>query len=447
MKTQHAVAPTISARPQWLTLLPFLLGIFMGALDHGIVGPALSSIFTAFQIEASWGVWSLTIYTLLFAVSIPILGKISDRVGRKQTFTFGITVFAIGSLLAALAPNFLVFLLGRAVQAIGAGGIFPITAAHIAASYPPDKRGKIMGLIGVAFGLGSILGPMVGGLMVAKVDWQWIFLMNLPISALILFLMTGFTAEQETVKKPIDGAGIIVLSLMIVAIMLGISSGEIVIIMAGVILLPILISIEKKHPDPVVNLKYFTQRNTIVILVSSLISGFVMATASHFVPLYAESMLGLAKGNAGLSVTPLAIASTVASLAGGMMTDKFGAKRTLQAGFILSLTGAVLLTSVSGSFVTFIISLIVIGFGVGIIVGAPLNMLIIQAVGMKEMGAAVGYISLLRSIGSTLGPATAGKMIDSFASGFTYVYLSSAAASAIAIVLLVVVQKQKQAEA
>lgn len=92
-----------------LMLFTFLLGIFMGALDHGIVGPALSSIFSAYQVSESWGVWSFTIYTLTFAVSIPVLGKLSDRLGRKQTFILGISLFAIGSLIAAFAPDFTAF--------------------------------------------------------------------------------------------------------------------------------------------------------------------------------------------------------------------------------------------------------------------------------------------------------------------------------------------------
>ncbi|GFN31465.1 MFS transporter [Paenibacillus xylaniclasticus] len=125
----------------------FLLGIFMGALDHGIVGPALSSILEAFGVNAQWGVWSFTVYTLLFAVSIPVLGKLSARFGRKQTFQLGIRLFALGSLIAALAPSFPIFLLGRAVQAIGTGGIFPIIGAQIAMTYPPERRGRMMGLI------------------------------------------------------------------------------------------------------------------------------------------------------------------------------------------------------------------------------------------------------------------------------------------------------------
>jgi MFS family permease len=122
-----------------------------------------------------------------------------------------------------VAPNFIVFLLGRAVQAIGTGGISPITAAQIAMSYPPDKRGKAMGLIGVFFGIGTILGPVLGGVIIAFMPWQWIFLINVPISLIILAMISRFRSEQQSVRKQIDAAGIVLLTLLLLSLMLGIT--------------------------------------------------------------------------------------------------------------------------------------------------------------------------------------------------------------------------------
>ncbi len=418
-------------------MITFLSGIFMGALDHGIVGPALSSIFAAYQVDASWGVWSFTIYTLAFAVSIPILGKLSDRFGRKTTFGFGIILFALGSLVAAFAPTFMAFLLGRAIQAIGAGGIFPITAAQIAATTPPENRGKAMGLIGVAFGIGSIVGPTIGGLIVAHADWKWIFLINLPISALILFMLTGVKQTQEKVKKPIDLKGILVLSVIIMTSMYGISSSQLLFVLVGAALIPVLVMIERKQADPVMNTRYFTKRHTLILLMASAVSGFVMATSANFLPLFGETMLGLAKGSAGYLVAPFAISSMIASLVGGILVDKMGAKRVLQFGFLISLLGAVSLALWVNSLAVFLVVTVVMGFGVGVIIGAPLNVLILQAVDPKETGAAVGILSLFRSLGSTMGPTVAGKLLVlSSVTGFTYLFVVSAIMSVVSIVML-----------
>ncbi|MWC29580.1 MFS transporter [Paenibacillus sp. MMS18-CY102] len=414
----------------------FLLGIFMGALDHGIVGPALSSILASFEVGTSWGVWSFTIYTLLFAVSIPVMGKLSDRFGRKGTFMSGIILFGIGSIIAAFAPNFGLFLLGRAVQAIGSGGIFPITAAQIAATYPPEKRGKALGWIGVSFGIGTIMGPLIGGLIISFADWQWIFLMNVPIALAILLSISRYRSEQQTAKKAIDGFGIAVLSLLIASLMLATTEKSIWLAVVAVVLLPILIMVERKQADPVLKLSYFSRGSTLLLLIASLTSGFVMASAINMLPYYAETLLDIPKGNSGLTVMPMAVASMAASLLAGYLSDRMGPKRVLLLGFIITLAGAAALATGTESLPLFELTILAMGFGVGIVIGAPLNVMILQAVGMQEMGAAVGYLSLLRSVGSTLGPTLAGQLILSNDNGFAYLYVTSAAASILSIVLI-----------
>ncbi len=426
-------------------LVTFLSGIFMGALDHGIVGPALSSIFSAYQVDPSWGVWSFTIYTLTFAVSIPILGKLSDRFGRKTMFAFGIILFALGSLVAAFAPSFSVFLIGRAIQAIGAGGIFPITAAQIAATTPIEKRGKAMGLIGVSFGVGSILGPTIGGLIISYADWQWIFLINIPISILILLMLSAVKQTQENVIKPIDIKGIVLLSVIILSVMYGISSSQWMYVLLGAVFVPLLVRVERKQADPIMNVLYFTKSHTLTLLIASAVSGFVMATSANFLPLFGENVMGLVKGKAGYLVAPFAISSMLASLVGGILVDKIGAKKVLQLGFIISVLGGLSLALWVNTLVLFVAVTIVMGFGVGIIIGAPLNVLILQAVDPKETGAAIGYLSLFRSLGSTMGPTIAGKLLAlSSVTGFTYLFMISAFVSVVSILMLVVVVKTKR---
>lgn len=429
-----------------LMVLTFLLGIFMGALDHGIVGPALSSIFQTFEVSPSWGGWSLTLYTLAFAVSIPVLGKLSDRFGRKPTFMFGIFVFAAGSLLCAVAPSFPVFLLGRALQGIGTGGIFPITAAQIAVSFPPEQRGAKLGLIGAVFGTGSILGPVVGGAIIKYLDWQWVFLINLPISAVILIMAGRLRLEQQVQKKPIDYSGIAVLSIAIVSLMYGITSGQWWAAAAGLAAVPVLVLVEKRQADPVVNLAYFKRSRTLTLLAVTMISGTVMSV-SFFLPVFAESVLGLAKGNSGFTVTPYAVASALASFFGGVMADRLGARKVMLLGFGVAAAGALALGTAVDGFAVFYSATLVMGFGVGIIIGAPINVLMLQAVELKEAGSAVGYLSLFRSIGSSLGPVIAGKIIAVSSDGFPYVFGMSVFLSVASMVLIAAVIPPKRAAA
>ncbi|MGX6443152.1 MFS transporter [Neobacillus sp. K501] len=437
MSTQTITVQMKKEVPKGMVLFTFLLGIFMGALDNGIVGPALSSIMGHYDLSQSWAVWSFTIYTLFFAVSIPIMGKLSDRFGRKTIYTIGIILFGIGSLIAAVAPTFIFFLIGRAIQAIGTGGIFPITAAQIAATYPPENRGKFLGYIGVIFGLGTILGPVLGAAIISFFPWQWIFFINIPITIAILLLLTQFKQTQELVKKPIDSKGIIFLTATILALMLGITVENVYLIALGILLFIVMIPIEKKAIDPVMNMKYISKKNTLVIFILSLISGFIMATTINLLPLFSEITLGLTKGQSGMGITPLAMASMIASLVGGALVDKIGAKKVLMLGFVLSLIGALSLAFFVTTVSMLLMTIIFMGFGIGIIIGAPLNIMIMQHVELKDTGSAVGYLSLFRSLGSTIGPTIAGIILAGLNNHFTLVFTLTLLLAAISFVLII----------
>jgi len=191
-------------------------------------------------------------------------------------------------------------------------------------------------------------------------------------------------------------------------------------------------------------LTYFTKASTLTLLLASAVSGFVMASATHLLPYFAETVLGLQKGAAGLSVTPLAISSVLASLVGGYMVDKAGAKRVLIYGLVLTLTGGIALAMGLESLTLFYPLIAIMGFGIGIIIGAPLNVLILQAVDPAETGLAVGYISLFRSLGSTLGPTVAGLFLTSFSNGFQPLFAVSALVSGATIVMLVLSRRRSR---
>ncbi|MFS1516597.1 MFS transporter [Bacillus sp. SCS-151] len=432
--------PIVSKNERKIAMTLFLIGIFMGALDHGIVGPALSSIVFTYNIDTSWGVWSFTIYTLLFAVSIPLMGKFSDRFGRKLIFIVGIGLFGIGSLFAALAPNFVLFLIGRSIQAIGTGGIFPITAAFIAVSYPEETRAKAMGMIGLIFGFGSILGPMVGGYIIQNFDWQWIFLINVPIAILVVVLMSFVKIQQQIIKNPIDYKGIMLLTAIILSIMLGITTVNIYVLIIGVILIPIMIFVEKAAPDPIIKIHFFKQKNTLIILFYSAVSGVIMASTINLLPIFIETEMMISKASAALGVAPLAITSMIASVVGGQMVTKIGAKKVLFIGFLLTTIGTLLLINPINYSYVLVVSAI-IGFGIGIIIGAPLNILIIQETPISEAGTSVGFLSLFRSLGSTVGPTIAGIMIASSADGFAYISIFLASVSIISLIIFAIFKK------
>ncbi|HEY8449174.1 MAG TPA: MFS transporter, partial [Bacillota bacterium] len=154
----------------------------MGALDIAIVGPALPSIGRRFDVDARALAWVFTIYVLFNLIGTPLIARLSDQYGRRQLYVLSVGLFAAGSLLVAVTPTFSLLLVGRAVQGFGAGGVFPIATAVIGDTFPPEIRGRALGMLGAVFGLAFLVGPILGGVLL-RYGWAWLFLINLPLAA------------------------------------------------------------------------------------------------------------------------------------------------------------------------------------------------------------------------------------------------------------------------
>ncbi len=198
-------------------------GVLMAALDIAIVGPALPAIQTAFQVDARALSWVFNIYVLMNLIGTPLMAKLSDRYGRRAIYVLDIALFAAGSALVMLAPSFTFVIIGRAVQGLGAGGIFPVAAAVIGDTFPPEKRGSALGLIGAVFGLAFIVGPVVGGLLLL-LSWHWIFAVNIPIAFLIMWLAwRTLPSTTQQVNTAFDWVGMAVLTVILGALAFGLN--------------------------------------------------------------------------------------------------------------------------------------------------------------------------------------------------------------------------------
>ena len=183
----------------------YLLGLFIGALDTGIVTPARPALPGDLGTGEKTGGWIITIYTLAYAAAIPVMGKLADRSGRKYVYLASILLFGVGSLLCGLAQDvgsFWMLLAARAVQAVGGGGIVPVATAEFGTTFPPEKRGLALGLVGGVYGIANIFGASAGSLILSvfgQANWQFIFYVNVPICAFIvvagLFVLPNPRAE------------------------------------------------------------------------------------------------------------------------------------------------------------------------------------------------------------------------------------------------------------
>jgi len=420
--------PAVGRRTHWaLAMALYLLGIFMGAIDTGIVTPGRTVIQRDLHVGDQAGIWMITIYTLAYAAAIPIMGKLADRVGRKQIYLISIALFGIGSLACGLSQDvgsFGMLIAARALQAVGGGGILPIATAEIGTEVPPEKRGMALGLVGAVYGIANIFGASAGSFILDTVgvhNWQWIFYVNVPIALAVVGVgLAILPNHRETEVRPIDVLGSLLLVAMILSVLYGIRnlnffdfaasirSTEVWPFLVGfVALLPVFVLAERRAADPVLNLRYFTDFGHGGVLLLSLLSG-VALMAVVFVPQFAENALRIHSGAGGYTVIALGLASGIGAPLSGTLTDRFGPKRVLGLGALLSLGAAAvaLLWAVpQPSAVSVFTALGLFGLGLGFVIGSPLNYMMLSRTPKRESNSALGTLSLVRSIGTTLAPA------------------------------------------
>lgn len=408
-------------------MVVYLLGIFMGAIDTGIVTPARTIIQNDLRVTENTGIWMITIYTLAYAASIPIMGKLADKYGRKYIYLSSIFLFGIGSLFCGLSQNFgsfSVLLIARVVQAIGGGGILPVATAEFGTTFPKEKRGLALGMVGGVYGLANIFGASAGSAIIdifGQNNWQFIFYINVPITLFIL--IAGFFSLPNTKEievKKIDFLGITTLTLMVLSILYGLknidyfnfantfrSTSVYPYLIVFLFLLPIFIIIEKKAEDPVINISYFKKIKIIITLFISFITGIIIM-GMIFVPQFAENSLKITSGSGGYFVIILGLFAGIGAPFSGKLIDKYGAKVVLGIGFIASISGAVFLilyAATHPSLFTVVICLILLGIGIGFTMGTPINYMMLDNTRVEESNSALATVSLIRSIGTAIAPA------------------------------------------
>ncbi len=410
-----------------LMLIVYLLGIFMGAIDTGIVTPARTIIQNDLMVDENVGIWMITIYTLAYAASIPIMGKLADKFGRKYIYLISISLFGFGSLFCGLSQNFgsfSILLIARVVQAIGGGGILPIATAEFGTTFPKEKRGLALGLVGGVYGIANIFGASAGSAIIdifGHNNWQFIFYVNVPITMFIL--VAGFltlpNTKNDNVKK-IDFLGITVLTLMVLSILYGLknidyydfsntffSKSVYPFLIIFIVLLPIFILVEKRAQDPVININYFKNPKIIITLFIAFITGIIIM-GMIFVPQFAENSLKIASGSGGYFVIILGVFAGLGAPLSGKLIDHYGAKVVLATGFIASILGSVFLivyASSHPSLFAVIICLVLLGIGIGFTMGTPINYMMLEHTKVEESNSALATVSLIRSIGTAIAPA------------------------------------------
>ena len=331
-------------------ILTLGLGVFAGALDAGVLSPALPALTRAFAIAPRDSAWVLTLYLIANVVAIPIAAKLSDVRGRRPVYIACLLVFAAGSAFAIVAPTFATFLAARAIQAVGAGGIFPVATAAIADRVPLERRGAALGMLGAVWGLAAVVGPNLGGVVTHFWSWRWIFAVNVPLAAVVAFLaMRTVPALAARQRGPLDLAGIGALSVGLLGLMIGLTHldawgswlGDEQVAIAFVVVLGAfltLAAVERNAADPVIATDLFATRQLALTYALEIAIGMLEASL-FFIPtaLIAAQHLNTALAGLVAAIGALVFVTTI-PLAGRAL-DALGSRAVLTNGAAITALG------------------------------------------------------------------------------------------------------------
>lgn len=410
-------------------LVLLFTGVLMGALDISIVGPAIPAIEETIKVDHRLLSWIFSIYVLFNLVGVSLLSKLSDLYGRRNIYVFSVAVFALGSLIVALANDITFLLIGRAVQGFGASGIFPVASAVIGDIYPPEKRGRTLGMIGAVFGIAFIIGPVIAGVLMLWFKWNALFLINLPIAAVVIFYAWRMLPSKRSVTKPhFDWTGMMLIALLLSSFAYGINNIEAFQGVKGIlslnvfpfllitlIALPVFVFIEKRSPSPVVKIELFDVKQIRIVGLVAFGTGIIQAV-TIFVPEMAVTIFGVTTSQASFMLIPFVLAIAIGSPVAGRLIDKIGSRAIVMAGLLLAATGLLIFYFNSASKINFYSAGIFMGLGSAMLQGSALRYIMLNEVQSSERALGQGIITLFSSTGQMTGATLIGIIVASMAS-------------------------------
>jgi EmrB/QacA subfamily drug resistance transporter len=435
---QAGARPAGPARNPWAVLAVLCLGLFMILLDGTIVNIAIPHIQSYYDTTYSNIEWVMNAYILAFAVLLVPMGRFGDLWGRRKLFLAGMVLFTLGSLACGLAPSIYLLIAFRVVQGIGGAAMMPSTLSIIATVFAPEKRGAAMGVWGGVSGVASGLGPVLGGIIIQYVtwptvdgSWRWIFLVNIPVGIVGVLLTLRIVPESRnpTAVESLDlpGVGLLSAALFCLTFALiegqnyGWSSGTILGLFAGAAVAFVAFYLwEHRVKQPLIDFSLFRSLNFSAGNATGLLLSAAMMGAFFTIPIFLQSVLGFSAIKAGLVMAPMSVIIIFAAPIAGMLSDRLGSKWIVAVGMFLLAFGLAWMAGLvpgvekidprttSGSLlVPFLISGIGIGFAV-----APVTSAVMATAPKDRVGNASGVLSTMRQVGSLLGIAVLGAVLQ-----------------------------------
>lgn len=410
---------------QWLVLATVIVGTFLGRLDQTIVNLAMPDMIDDFNITVSAAGWIATAYILANAVFVPIWGKLGDTIGRKKVYILGFTIFIIGSVLAGLAWNLSSMLVFRVIQAIAGSADYPTAMAIVAVTFKDMKsRAQALGIWSSSFAAASVFGPLIGGPLIDNFGWRSVFLVNLPIGLIGIAMALAFIDESVSEKTSIkfDWWGATTLGGALAGLVLvldkgtdwgWLSIGSIVSYISIIIFSIAFYIIEKKHPEPIIDFKFFKNSVFNYTLLNNFIIFMGLIGSIFLIPIFAQTFLGLSATQSGYLFMPMAFTMVFAAPLGVRLIGKFQARYIIAVSTAVAAIGMYFFINLdprSGPWdIIWPLSIMAFGMGFGM---SQRTSIISDIVPHEEIGMASSVLALARNIAGAFGIAIFGTILQ-----------------------------------
>ncbi|MDR2987360.1 MAG: DHA2 family efflux MFS transporter permease subunit [Nocardiopsaceae bacterium] len=433
----------MSARSRTIwTFIITSVALFMASLDNLVVTTALPSIRDHLHASLEGLQWTVSAYTLTFAVLLLTGATLGDRFGRRRMFVAGLALFTVGSAAAAVAPGIGWLIAARAVQGVGAAVLLPLTLTLLSAAVTPERRGLALGAWGAVGGLAIAIGPLVGGAVVEGASWQWIFWLNVPIGlALLPLAMTRLTESRGTATR-LDLPGLLLASIGLLGIVLGVVRGNdhgwtsatvLPPIVAGVLFVAAFIVWELRAPEPMLPMHLFRSRSFTLTNLASLLMFFGMFGSIFLLAQFLQVVQHYTPLQAGLRTLPWTAMPVFIAPVAGMLSDRIGGRPLLVVGLGLQAIGlgwVAAIASPTVAYAALVPAFVVSGGGMSLFF-APVANMVLASVRRDQEGIASGANNAIRELGGVFGVAVLGAVFSAqggYASGASFVSGMSSAA-------------------
>ena len=410
---------------KWMILLTVIVGTFLGRLDQTIVNLALPKIINDFGISVSSAGWIATAYIIANAVFVPIWGKLGDTLGRKKIYILGFSIFIVGSVLAGLAWNLSSMIVFRVIQAIAGSADYPTAMAILAVTFPAGReRAQALGIWSSSFAAATVFGPLLGGPLIDGFGWRSVFLINLPIGLIGMWMAFKYINESrsETKTTHFDWWGASVLAVVLGTLVLVLDQGaswgwgslsSIISYLVIIASTALFIRIESRTPEPIVDLKFFK----IPAFVNTIGNNFVifmgMMGSIFLIPIFAQTFLGYDATQSGYLFIPMAAALMIGAPLGGRLTGRVQSRYVIFWSTLVAGIGILFFTRIDprSTALDIILPLSIMAFGMGFGMAQRTNV-IASVVAPNEIGQASGVLALARNIAGAFGIAIFGTILN-----------------------------------